>query len=141
MVENGELRGQPGPRRERLQVRERGFVEPAPFHRERTELEHPQADTVAAVIAFQPADLAQLIDQAVQGRLRQPGALVQVGEAEHLLRAVERLHDGRAAAQDGVLRGAPSAAFFVAYPPHREYPRPRALDDRRHRHRRRPPSH
>jgi hypothetical protein len=105
MVEDGELGGQPGPRRKRLEVRERGFVQPVPFHRERTELEHPQADAVTAAIAFQPADLAQLIDQAVQGRLRQPGALVQVGEAQHLLSAVERLHDGRAPAQDRVLRG------------------------------------
>jgi len=58
MVEDGELRRQPGARGERLQVRERGFVEPVSFYREGTELEHPQADAVAAVIAFQPADLA-----------------------------------------------------------------------------------
>jgi hypothetical protein len=136
-VEDAELRGQPGPRRERLQVRERGFVEPVPFHRERTELEHPQAHPVAAVIAFQPADLAQLVDQAVQGRLRQPGALVQVGEAQHLLSAVERLHDGSAPAQDGVLQGSPVAALVVAHPPRRGYPGPCAFDDRCHRHSRR----
>jgi hypothetical protein len=104
MVEDGELGGQPGARRERLQVRERGFVQPVPFDGEGTELEHPQADAVAAVFAFQPADLAHLVDQAVQGRLRQPRPLVQVGEAQYPLLAVERLHDGRAPAQDGVLR-------------------------------------
>ena len=113
MVEDGELRGQPGAGGERLQVRERGFVEPVPVDREGAELEHPQADAVAAVIAFQPADLAQLVNQAVQGRLRQPRALVQVGEAQHLLSAVERLHDGRAPAQDGVLRGPPVAAVVA----------------------------
>ena len=110
MVEDGELRRQPSSGGERLEVRERGIVEPVPWYREGTELEHPQADAVAAVVAFQPADLAQLFHQTVQGRLRQPGALVQVGEAQHLLTAVERLHDRRAPAQDGVLRGPPVAA-------------------------------
>jgi len=62
VVEDGELSGQPGARGERLQVRERGFVEPVPVHREGAELEHSQADAVAAVIAFQPADLAELVD-------------------------------------------------------------------------------
>jgi hypothetical protein len=136
MVEDGELRGQPGARGERLQVRERGFVEPVSFHREGTELEHPQADAVAAVIAFQPADLAQLVKQAVQGRLRQPRALVQVGQAEHRRSAVERLHDGRAPTQDGVLRRRPVAvaALVVTRPPHRGHPGPRALGDRCDRH-------
>ena len=54
-VEDGELGGQPGARRQRLQVRERGLVEPVPVDRERAELEHPQAHPVAAVIALQPA--------------------------------------------------------------------------------------
>jgi hypothetical protein len=138
MVEDGELRGQARPRRQRLQVRERGFVQPVPFHHEGTELEHPQADAVAAVIALQPADLAQLVDQPVQGRLRQPRALVQVGEAQHMLSAVERLHDGGAPAQDGVLRGAPVAALVVARPPHRGYLGPCAFGARCHRHSRRP---
>jgi len=132
MVEDGELRGQPGARRERLQVRERGVVEPVPVDREGTELEHPQADAVAAVITFQPADLAQLIDQAVQGRLRQPRPLVQVGEAQHRPTAGERLHDGRAPAKDGVLGGWPVAALVAAHSPHRGYPGPCALDDRCH---------
>jgi hypothetical protein len=140
MVEDGELRGQPGARGERLQVRERGFVEPVSFYREGAELEHPQADAVAPVIAFQPADLAQLVEQPVQGRLRQPRALVQVGEAEHRRRAVERLHDGRAPAEDGVLwqRPVTLAALVVTRPPYRGHPGPCALYDRRDRHSRHP---
>jgi hypothetical protein len=119
-------------------VRERGLVEPVPVRRERAELEHPQADAVAAVIALQPPDLAELVDQPVQGRLRQPGALVQVGQAQHLLAAVERLHDGRAAPQDSVLRGPPFAVGLLARPPQRWQSGPCALDDRCHRHSRRP---
>jgi len=92
-VEDGELRRQPGLGRQRLQVRERRLVKPVAVDREGTELEHPHADAVSAVIAFQPADLTQLIDQAVQGRLRQVGALIEVAEAQYLLAAVERLHD------------------------------------------------
>jgi cytochrome P450 len=139
VVEDRELGGQPGARGERLQVRERGFVEPVPVHREGAELEHPQADAVAAVIAFQPADLAQLVNQPVQGRLRQPRPLVQVGQAQHLLSAVERLHDGRAPAQDGVLRWVPVAALVVPHPPRRRgHPGSCGLDDRCHRHSRRP---
>jgi cytochrome P450 len=128
VVEDRELGGQPGPRGERLQVRERSLVEPVPVDREGAELEHPQADAVAAVVAFQPADLAELVDQPVQGRLRQPGPLVQVGQAQHLLGAVERLHDGRAPAQHGVL-----GWDLVAV-----RPGPCGLDDRCHRHSRRP---
>ena len=116
-VEDGELRRQPGLGRQRLQVRERRVVEPVAVNREGTELEHPHADAVPAVIAFQPANLAQLVDQAVQGRLRQPGALVEVAEAQHVLAAVERLHDGGAAAQHGVLRVRPFAVR-----PHRGHP-------------------
>lgn len=139
VVEDGELGGQPGARRERLQVRERGLVEPVPVHREGAELEHPQPHAVAAVIAFQPPDLAELVDEAVQGRLRQPGPLVQVGQAQHLLSAVERLHDGRAPAQDGVLRWVPLAALVVPHPPRRRgHPGSCGLDDRCHRHSRRP---
>ncbi|HEX4094241.1 MAG TPA: hypothetical protein VHZ33_36455 [Trebonia sp.] len=134
LVEDGELCRQAGARRERLQVREGGFVQPVPLDGEGTELEHPQADAVAAAVAFQPADLAELVDQAVQGRLRQPRALVQVRQAQHLLGAIERLHDGRAPAQDGVLRRYPLAALLVAHPPRRRHPGPCALDDRCHRH-------
>jgi hypothetical protein len=133
MVEDGELRRQPSSGGERLEVRERSVVEPVPWYREGTELEHPQANAVAAVVAFQPTDLAQLFHQTVQGRLRQPGALVQVGEAQHLLTAVERLHDRRAPAQDGVLRGPPVAAV-AGYSRYRGYPGPCPLDDRSHGH-------
>jgi hypothetical protein len=111
-----------------LQVRERGLGEPVPVHREGAELEHPQADAVAAAIAFQPADLAELVHQPVQGRLRQPGPLVEVGQAQHLPTAVERLQNGRAAAQDRVLGRVPVAAHAG----------PCGLDDRCHRHSRRP---
>jgi len=139
VVEDGELGGQPGARGERLEVRERGLVKPVTVDREGAELEHPQADAIAAVIAFEPADLAELVNQPVQGGLRQPRPLVQVGQAQHLLSPVERLHDGRAAAQDGVLGRVPVTAL-VAAQVLRRHGRcgPCALDHRCHRHSRPP---
>ena len=69
------------------------------LEREAAELEQPHADSIAVVVALEPAQHAQLLGQSMHRRLGQMDALAEIHERQHLVAVVERVHDHRDPAQ------------------------------------------
>ncbi len=99
-VEHPQLHGEPRRDRERVEVREGRLGQPASTGGQPADLEHAHADPVARDVALEPTDLTQLLDHAVDRRLRELRALGELVEREQLVVVVERAEDAVDPAQD-----------------------------------------
>jgi hypothetical protein len=100
-VEYGQVDGESGPQRQRVDVLEGHLAEAGSLQGDAAELEQLQSDPVAAAVPFQPAHRAHLVRQPVDGRLGQADPVTDLAQGQRLVTAIEGGEDGLEPAHDG----------------------------------------